>query len=225
MNHTTRGVGNQTVSSGLEGAWTTNPTRWDNEYFYLLFTYEWENVKSPAGAKQWEPINIKEEDKPVDVEDPTIHHNPVMTDADMAMIKDPIYREISKNFYENPDQLSEVFARAWFKLTHRDMGPKGRYFGPDVPAEDLIWQDPVPAGNKDYDVKELKAKIAAAGLSAEDMVSTAWDSARTFRGSDLRGGANGARIRLEPQRSWEGNEPERLERVLSVLEPIAESTT
>lgn len=221
MNHTTRGVGNQTVSSGLEGAWTTNPTKWDNGYFELLFKYDWELVKSPAGAQQWEPVNISEADKPVDVEDPTVRHNPAMTDADMAMIKDPAYLEISKKFYADPDYFSEVFARAWFKLTHRDMGPKGRYFGPDVPAEDLIWQDPVPAGNKDYDVLALKAKIAAAGLSAQDMVATAWDSARTFRGSDMRGGANGARIRLEPQRSWEGNEPERLERVLAALEPIA----
>lgn len=222
MNHTTRGVGSDTVSSGLEGAWTTNPTKWDNGYFYLLFTYDWELRKSPAGAWQWEPIDIKEEDKPVDVENPEIRHNPAMTDADMAMIKDPIYLEISKKFYENPDYLAEVFSRAWFKLTHRDMGPKARYFGPDVPAEDLIWQDPIPAGRADYDVKALKAKIAAAGLSTQDMVATAWDSARTFRGSDLRGGANGARIRLEPQRSWEGNEPERLNRVLAVLEPIAQ---
>jgi catalase-peroxidase len=222
MNHTTRSIGRDTVSSGIEGAWTTNPTKWDNGYFYLLFTYDWELKKSPAGAWQWEPINIKEEDKPVDVEDPSIRLNPAMTDADMAMIKDPIYREISKKFYENPDYLSDVFARAWFKLTHRDMGPKVRYFGPDVPAEDLIWQDPVPAGKKDYDVLALKSKIAQSGLSVAEMVTTAWDSARTFRGSDNRGGANGARIRLEPQRSWEGNEPARLNRVLAVLEPIAQ---
>jgi catalase-peroxidase len=222
MNHTTRSIGRDTVSSGIEGAWTTNPTKWDNGYFYLLFTYDWELKKSPAGAWQWEPINIKEEDKPVDVEDPSIRLNPAMTDADMAMIKDPIYREISQKFYENPDYLSDVFARAWFKLTHRDMGPKVRYFGPDVPAEDLIWQDPVPAGKKDYDVLALKSKIAQSGLSVTDMVTTAWDSARTFRGSDNRGGANGARIRLEPQRSWEGNEPARLNRVLAVLEPIAQ---
>ncbi|UQB41886.1 catalase/peroxidase HPI [Thiomicrospira microaerophila] len=221
MNHKTRGVGRDTVSSGIEGAWTTNPTQWDNGYFYLLFTYDWELKKSPAGAWQWEPINIKEEDKPVDVEDPSKRYNPIMTDADMAMIKDPIYREISKKFYENPDYFSEVFARAWFKLTHRDMGPKARYIGPWSPSEDLIWQDPVPAGKSDYDLTAVKAKIAASGLSVADMVATAWDSARTFRGSDLRGGANGARIRLAPQKDWQGNEPERLARVLGKLEPIA----
>lgn len=221
MNHKTRGVGRDTVTSGIEGAWTTHPTRWDNGYFYLLFTYDWELKKSPAGAHQWEPINIKEEDKPVDVEDPSKRYNPIMTDADMAMIKDPIYREISKKFYENPDYFSEVFARAWFKLTHRDMGPKCRYIGPWVPQEDLIWQDPVPAGKKDYDVAAVKASIAVLGLSVADMVATAWDSARTFRASDLRGGANGARIRLAPQKDWEGNEPTRLQRVLAKLEPIA----
>jgi catalase-peroxidase len=221
MNHTTRGIGRDTVSSGIEGAWTTNPTKWDNGYFYLLFTYDWELRKSPAGAHQWEPINIKEEDKPVDVEDPSIRLNPVMTDADMAMIKDPIYREISERFYKDPEYFSDVFARAWFKLTHRDMGPKVRYYGPDVPAEDLIWQDPIPAGSKAYDVSAVKAKIESAGLSVADMVATAWDSARTFRGSDNRGGANGARIRLEPQKDWAGNEPDRLARVLAVLEPIA----
>jgi catalase-peroxidase len=220
-NHTTRGIGRDTVSSGIEGAWTTNPTKWDNGYFYQLFTYEWELTKSPAGAWQYQPIGIKEEDKPVDVEDSSIRLMPMMTDADMAMIKDPAYLEISKKFYKDPDYFSEVFARAWFKLTHRDMGPKVRYIGPDVPAEDLIWQDPVKPGKKDYDVDAVKAKIAAAGLSVSDLVSTAWDSARTYRASDMRGGANGARIRLEPQRSWVGNEPERLNRVLSVLEPIA----
>ncbi|MGF1563565.1 MAG: catalase/peroxidase HPI [Geminicoccaceae bacterium] len=209
------------VTSGIEGAWTTHPTKWDNGYFYLLFTYDWELKKSPAGAWQWEPINIREEDKPVDVEDPSIRRNPIMTDADMAMIKDPIYREISERFYKNPELLSETFARAWFKLTHRDMGPKARYIGPDVPQEDLIWQDPVPEGPRGYDVEALKAKIAASGLSLADMVATAWDSARTYRGSDMRGGANGARIRLAPQKDWEGNEPERLARVLAVLEPIA----
>lgn len=224
MNHTTRGVGRDTVSSGIEGAWTTNPTKWDNGYFYLLFTYDWELTHSPAGAQIYHPVNIKEEDKPVDVEDPSIRLMPMMTDADMAMIKDPAYRAISERFYNDPEYFSDVFARAWFKLTHRDMGPKVRYIGPEVPAEDLIWQDPVPAGNAKYDVAAVKAKIAAAGLSISDMVSTAWDSARTFRGSDLRGGANGARIRLEPQKNWEGNEPERLARVLSVLEPIAAET-
>jgi len=221
MNHSTRAVGRDTVSSGLEGAWTTNPTKWDNGYFYLLFKYDWQLVKSPAGAHQWEPVDIAEEDMPVDVEDPSIRVKPAMTDADMAMIKDPIYRAISERFRDDQDYFSDVFARAWFKLTHRDMGPKVRYFGPDVPAEDLIWQDPVPAGNRSYDVNAVKAKIESAGLSVADMVSTAWDSARTFRGSDNRGGANGARIRLAPQKDWAGNEPERLARVLSVLEPIA----
>ncbi|MBC9068736.1 catalase/peroxidase HPI [Vibrio cholerae] len=220
-NHTSRGVGRNTVTSGIEGAWTTHPTRWDNEYFYLLLSYEWQLTKSPAGAWQWEPINIKEEDKPVDVEDPSIRYNPMMTDADMALKIDPEYRKISERFYKDPAYFSEVFARAWFKLTHRDMGPKARYFGPDVPAEDLIWQDPVPAGRKDYDVNAVKAKIAASGLSISEMVSTAWDSARTFRGSDKRGGANGARIRLAPQKDWEGNEPARLGKVLAVLEKIA----
>lgn len=224
MNHTTRGVGRDTVTSGIEGAWTTHPTTWDNGYFTLLFGYEWELTKSPAGASQWAPINIKEEDMPADVEDPSMRTMPMMTDADMAMIKDPAYRAISERFFNDPAYFSEVFARAWFKLTHRDMGPKVRYFGPEVPAEDLIWQDPIPAGSTNYDVAAVKAKIAAAGLSISDMVSTSWDSARTFRGSDMRGGANGARIRLEPQKNWEGNEPERLARVLSVLEPIAAET-
>ncbi|PVZ48684.1 catalase/peroxidase HPI [Thalassobacter stenotrophicus] len=221
-NHTSRGIGRNTVTSGIEGAWTTHPTKWDNGYFYLLFTYDWELKKSPAGAWQWEPVDIKEEDRPVDVEDPSIRYNPIMTDADMAMIKDPVYREISERFYKDPDHFSEVFARAWFKLTHRDMGPKSRYFGPDVPSEDLIWQDPVPQGPTSWDVDAVKAEIAASGLSTADLVATAWDSARTFRGSDLRGGANGARIRLAPQKDWEENEPERLARVLSVLEPIAD---
>ncbi len=222
MNHATRGIGRDTVSSGIEGAWTTHPTKWDNGYFNLLLSYEWELTKSPAGATQWVPINIKEEDKPVDVEDPSIRLNPMMTDADMAMIKDPIYREISERFYKDPDYFSEVFARAWFKLTHRDLGPKVRYLGPDVPSEDLIWQDPVSRGRSDYDVENLKAEIASTDLSISDLVTTAWDSARTFRSSDNRGGANGARIRLAPQKDWEGNEPERLARVLSVLTPIAE---
>jgi catalase-peroxidase len=221
MNHSTRAVGRDTVSSGLEGAWTTSPTKWDNGYFYLLFKYDWQLTKSPAGAWQWEPIDIAPEDMPGDVEDPSIKVKPAMTDADMAMIKDPAYFEISKKFYADPDYFSDVFARAWFKLTHRDMGPKVRYIGPDVPAEDLIWQDPVPKGNANYDVNAVKAKIAASGLSVAELVSTAWDSARTFRGSDMRGGANGARIRLSPQKDWEGNEPQRLQKVLSVLEPIA----
>jgi catalase-peroxidase len=224
INGASRGVGGDTVTSGLEGAWTTHPTRWDNGYFHLLLNHDWELRKSPAGAWQWEPINIREEDKPVDAEDPTIRRNPIMTDADMAMKVDPIYREISERFYKDPARFSDVFARAWFKLTHRDMGPKARYLGPDVPAEDLIWQDPVPAGRTDYDVAAVKAKIAASGLSTTDLVCTAWDSARTFRASDMRGGANGARLRLAPQKDWGGNEPERLSRVLSVLGPIAAAT-
>ena len=223
-NTSTRGVGRDTVTSGLEGAWTTHPTKWDNGYFELLFKYEWELTKSPAGAYQYEPINIKEEDKPVDVEDPSIRYNPMMTDADMAMIKDPAYRAISEKFYKDPEYFSDVFARAWFKLTHRDLGPKVRYLGPDVPSEDLIWQDPIPAGNSKYDLAEVKSKISASGLSISDMVTTAWDSARTFRNSDKRGGANGARIRLAPQIDWEGNEPERLKRVLATLEPIAKAS-
>ena len=224
MNHTTRSVGRDTVTSGIEGAWTTNPTQWDNGYFHLLLGYEWELKKSPAGAHQWEPINIKEEDKPVDVEDSSIRYNPMMTDADMAMKMDPIYREISEKFYANPAYFDDVFARAWFKLTHRDMGPKVRYIGPDVPAEDLIWQDPIPAGNKSYNVADVKAKIEALNLPVADLVATAWDSARTYRGSDMRGGANGSRIRLAPQKDWEGNEPARLQRVLAALTPIATAT-
>jgi len=218
------GHGANTVSSGIEGAWTTNPTKWDSGYFYLLFNYDWELKKSPAGAWQWEPVNIKEEDKTVDVENPSIRNNPIMTDADMAMVKDPIYRKISERFYKDQEYFSEVFARAWFKLTHRDMGPKVRYIGADVPKEDLIWQDPVPAGSKGYDVNAVKASIAKSGLALSDMVATAWDSARTFRGSDMRGGANGARIRLAPQKDWEGNEPKRLAKALSALEGIAADT-
>lgn len=221
MNTKGRGIGRDTVVSGLEGAWTTEPTKWDNGFFEMLFKHEWHLVKSPAGASQWEPISIAEQDKPVDVEDPSIRLNPMMTDADMALTVDPIYRAISERFMNDFDAFSDAFARAWFKLTHRDMGPKTRYIGPDAPTEDLIWQDPVPAGRTDYDVKDLKAKIAVSGLSVSDLVSTAWDSARTYRGSDFRGGANGARIRLAPQKDWAGNEPERLARVLSVLEPIA----
>ena len=215
---------NQAITSGLEGAWTTHPTQWDHGYFHLLFKYDWELKKSPAGAWQWEPIDIEEEDKPVDASDPSIRHNPIMTDADMAMIKDPVYRTISERFHKDPAYFSDTFARAWFKLTHRDMGPKACYFGPDVPAEDLIWQDPIPAGRDDYDVDALKQKISQSGLGISEMVATAWDSARTFRGSDKRGGANGARIRLAPQKDWPGNEPERLSRVLSVLEPLAQET-
>jgi catalase-peroxidase len=223
MNHKTRGVGRDTVTSGVEGAWTTNPTVWDNGYFAMLFGHEWELTKSPAGANQWKPVAIDEADMPADVEDASIKTMPMMTDADMALIKDPAYLEISKKFHSDPSYFNEVLARAWFKLTHRDLGSKARYIGPEVPEEDLIWQDPIPAGSVSYDVAALKSAIAASGLSSADLIATAWDSARTFRGSDLRGGANGARIRLEPQRSWVGNEPERLNRVLSVLEPIAAS--
>ena len=216
------GKANEAVTSGIEGAWTTNPTQWDGGYFDMLFGHEWELAKSPAGAWQWQPVDIKEEDMPRDPTDPSVRTTPIMTDADMAMIKDPAYRKISERFHKDPAYFSEVFARAWFKLTHRDMGPKVNYLGPDVPSENLIWQDPVPAGSTSYDVTALKADIAASGLSISDLVSTAWDSARTFRGSDKRGGANGARIRLAPQKDWAGNEPERLARVLAVLEPLAQ---
>ncbi|WMN89567.1 catalase/peroxidase HPI [Vibrio parahaemolyticus] len=221
-NHTSRGIGRDTVTSGIEGAWTTHPTQWDNGFFKMLFEHEWKLTKSPAGAWQYEPVEIAEEDKPVDVEDSSIRYNPMMTDADMALKVDPDYRKISERFYQDPAYFNEVFARAWFKLTHRDLGPKARYVGPDIPAEDLIWQDPIPAGNTQYDIEAVKAKIAATGLSISDLVATAWDSARTFRRSDLRGGANGARIRLVPQNAWAGNEPERLERVLGELTQVAE---
>ncbi|ANT62838.1 peroxidase [Salipiger sp. CCB-MM3] len=221
MNTKGRGIGRDTVVSGIEGAWTKNPTQWDMGYFEMLFGHEWELTKSPAGAWQYKPVEINDEDMPVDVEDASIKCMPMMTDADMAMKVDPIYNAICQKFMADPEYFSETFARAWFKLTHRDMGPKARYVGPDVPSEDLIWQDPVPAGTTGYDIGGLKAKIAASGLSVSDMVSTAWDSARTYRGSDMRGGANGARIRLAPQKDWAGNEPERLARVLNVLEPLA----
>jgi catalase-peroxidase len=221
VNNTSRGVGRDAVTSGIEGAWTTNPTKWDNGYFDLLFKYEWQLAKSPAGANQWQPIGIKEADMPADVEDPSIRRMPIMTDADMACIVDPEFRKISERFRDDHEYFSKTFARAWFKLTHRDLGPKSRYIGPEVPAEDLIWQDPIPTGPKNFDAKAAKARIAASGLSVSELVSTAWDSARTYRGSDMRGGANGARIRLAPQRDWEGNEPQRLVKVLSVLEPIA----
>ena len=224
MNHKTRGIGRDTVTSGIEGAWTTNPTEWDNGYFRLLLNYDWQLTKSPAGAHQYEPINIKEEDKPVDVEDPSIRRMPMMTDADMALKMDPEYRKISEKFAKDQAYFSETFAKAWFKLTHRDMGPKARYFGPDVPKEELIWQDPVPAGSKSYDLETLKTKIISSGLSISEMVTTAWDSARTFRGSDKRGGANGARIRLAPQKNWVGNEPDRLARVLGIYEKISKDS-
>jgi catalase-peroxidase len=224
MNHTSRGIGRNTVTSGLEGAWTAYPTRWDNGYFHLLLNYEWQLTKSPAGAWQWEPIGIREEDMPPDVEDPSIHHKPMMTDADMAMKMDPVYRKIAERFYNDFEAFSDAFARAWFKLTHRDMGPRTRYLGPWVPHDDLLWQDPVPPGPLDYDVEAVKQRILATGLSIGEMVATAWDSARTFRKSDYRGGANGARIRLAPQKDWEGNEPQRLAKVLGHYEKIAADT-
>ncbi|TNI93623.1 catalase/peroxidase HPI [Aeromonas allosaccharophila] len=221
INHHSRGIGRNTVTSGIEGAWTTHPTQWDNGYFDLLFKYDWWLQKSPAGAHQWQPINIAEEDMPVDVEDLSLRCKPMMTDADMALKFDPAYRKIAERFRDDPAAFSDAFARAWFKLTHRDMGPKSRYVGPYVPTEDLIWQDPVPAGRADYDVAAVKARIAASGLSISERVSTAWDSARTFRGSDKRGGANGARIRLAPQKDWPGNEPARLAKVLAVYDKLA----
>lgn len=221
INHHSRGIGRNTVTSGIEGAWTTHPTQWDNGYFDLLFKYDWWLQKSPAGAHQWQPINIAEEDMPVDVEDPSIRCKPMMTDADMALKFDPAYRKIAERFRDDPAAFSDAFARAWFKLTHRDMGPKSRYVGPYVPTEDLIWQDPVPAGRADYDVAAVKARIAASGLSISERVTTAWDSARTFRGSDKRGGANGARIRLAPQKDWPGNEPAKLAKVLAVYDKLA----
>lgn len=216
------GNANTAHTSGLEGAWTSNPTKWDHGYLTLLFKYEWEVTKSRAGAWQWEPINIAEEDKVPDASDPSIKHNPIMTDADMAMKVDPVYREICERFYADPDYLADTFAKAWFKLTHRDLGPKANYYGPFVPSEDLIWQDPIPAGSTDYDVNALKAKILDSGLTPAEMIATAWDSARTYRGSDMRGGANGARLRLVPQKDWIGNEPDRLSKVLAALEPIAQ---
>jgi len=215
------GKGRYTVTSGIEGAWTTHPTVFDMGYFDMLLDHEWEIRTSPAGARQWQPVEIAEEDMPVDVEDPSIRCMPIMTDADMAMKMDPVYREIMETFRADPAYFKDTFARAWFKLTHRDMGPKVRYIGPDVPEEDLIWQDPIPAGRTDYDVDAVKAKIADSGLTVSEMVATAWDSARNYRGSDMRGGANGARLRLAPQKDWEGNEPARLKKVLGVLEPIA----
>jgi len=223
MNPKNNGNGADAITSGLEGAWTTHPTRWDNEYFDLLLNHDWELKKSPAGAWQWEPINIKEEDKTVDAHNPLKKNNPIMTDADMAMKMDPAYRVISERFHKDPAYFSEVFARAWFKLTHRDLGPKNRYLGADVPSEDLIWQDPIPT--VDYKlteggIEEIKKIILSSGLTRAELINTAWDSARTFRGSDFRGGANGSRIRLEPQKNWHGNEPARLEKVLNKLTEI-----
>lgn len=226
MNPQGKGNAEDTITSGLEGAWTTNPTKWDNGYFYLLMNYEWELKKSPAGAWQWEPINIKEDDKPIDAHKSNKRQNPIMTDADMAMIKDPEYRKISERFYKDPEYFTQVFARAWFKLTHRDLGPKSRYLGADIPKEDLIWQDPIPTVNytlSDGEVQELKETLLNSGLTKTELINTAWDSARTFRGSDFRGGANGARLRLAPQKNWEGNETKRLEKVLNKLTEIQAS--
>ncbi len=221
MNPKGNGNGVDTVTSGLEGAWTTYPTKWDNGYFDMLFNHDWELRKSPAGAWQWEPVSIDESKKPVDANNPDKRQNPIMTDADMAMKEDPIYKEISLKFKDDQEYFSETFARAWFKLTHRDMGSKSRYIGPNYPSEELIWQDPIPIGNKDYDIDKVKNTIRDSGLSISDRITIAWDSARTFRGSDLRGGANGSRIRLAPQNNWKGNEPSRLSDTISVLEPIA----
>jgi len=218
------GFGSDTITSGIEGAWTANPTKWDNGYFDLLFGYEWELVKSPAGAFQWHPINPKEEDMAPDAHDGSKKVTTMMTTADMAMREDPAYKVISKRFHENPDQFQDAFARAWFKLLHRDMGPKTRYLGPEVPEEELIWQDPVPAGNKSYDINSVKSLISDSGLSTKQMVETAWASASTYRGTDMRGGANGARIRLEPQRNWEVNKPNELSKVLDVYTSISEKT-
>ncbi len=218
------GKGSDAITSGIEGAWTAHPTKWDNGYFDLLLGYEWELTKSPAGAHIWHAVNPKESDLAPDAEDASIRVPTMMTTADMAMREDPSYREISERFHKNPDQFADAFARAWFKLLHRDMGPKSRYVGPEVPDEELIWQDPIPAGNANYDVDAVKARIAASGLSVQDMVETAWASASTYRGSDMRGGANGARIRLAPQKDWAANKPGQLARVLSVLEPIAADT-
>ncbi len=218
------GVGSDAITSGIEGAWTANPTQWDNGYFDLLFGYEWELTKSPAGAHIWHAVGQKEEDMAPDAEDASVKVPTMMTTADMAMREDPSYKEISKRFHENPDEFADAFARAWFKLLHRDMGPKTRYIGPEVPEEELIWQDPVPAGDSTYDVSVVKEKILNCGLSIQEMIETAWSSASTYRGSDMRGGANGARIRLEPQKNWEANNPDQLSKVLEIYEVIAEET-
>ena len=216
------GKGRDTTTSGIEGPWTANPTKWDNGYFDLLFKYDWQLTKSPAGAHIWHPVDIAAEDMAPEVDNPSVKVTPMMTTADMAMIKDPAYRAISERFHKNPDWFADAFARAWFKLLHRDMGPKCRYLGPEVPEEELIWQDPVPAGNNGFDVVAVKTAIKAAGLTVHEMIETAWASASTFRASDMRGGANGARIRLAPQKDWEANKPSQLAKVLSILEPIAE---
>lgn len=226
MNTGGKGNAEDTLTSGLEGAWTTTPDKWNHTYFHLLLNYEWESKKSPAGAWQWEPVNCKEEDKPFDAHIKGVRRNPIMTDADMAMKMDPEYRKISERFYKDPEYFEETFARAWFKLTHRDLGPKTRYWGADVPKEDLIWQDPIPSVDytlSETEIEDLKGKLLNSGLTSAELITTAWDSARTFRCSDYRGGANGARIRLEPQINWEGNEPEKLKKVLKKLEEIQSS--
>ena len=215
------GKGSDTITSGFEGSWTANPTQWDNGYFDLLFGYEWEQATTPAGAIVWHAIDPKDEDLAPDAEDSSKKVPTMMTTADMAMREDPAYNKISKRFHENPDEFADAFARAWFKLLHRDMGPKCRYLGPEVPEEELIWQDPVPEGNADYDVEAAKSKISNSDLTVQEMVETAWASASTYRGSDMRGGANGGRIRLAPQKDWDANKPEQLQRVLDVLKPIA----
>ena len=218
------GKGSDTITSGFEGAWTANPTQWDNGYFDLLFGYEWELVDTPAGAKVWHAINPKDEDLAPDAEDSSKRVPTMMTTADIALREDPSYKEISKRFHENPEEFADAFARAWFKLLHRDMGPKVRYMGPEVPSEELIWQDPVPAGNTNYDIEAVKAKLSDSGISIQDMVETAWASASSYRGSDMRGGANGARIRLSPQKDWEANNPEKLQSTLAVYENISNET-
>ena len=218
------GKGSDSITSGIEGAWTANPTKWDNGYFDLLLGYEWELTKSPAGANIWHAVNPKNEDLAPDAEDSSKRVPTMMTTADMAMREDPEYRKISERFHKNPDQFQDAFARAWFKLLHRDMGPRTRYMGPEAPEEELIWQDPIPAGNSDYDVDNVKAKIADSGLTVQEMVETAWASASTYRGTDMRGGANGARIRLAPQKDWKVNKPEQLSRVLGIYKSIAADT-
>ena len=218
------GKGSDTITSGFEGAWTANPTQWDNGYFDLLFGYEWELVDTPAGAKVWHAINPKDEDLAPDAEDSSKRVPTMMTTADIALREDPSYKEISKRFHENPEEFADAFARAWFKLLHRDMGPKVRYMGPEVPSEELIWQDPVPAGNTNYDIDAVKAKLSDSGISIQDMVETAWASASSYRGSDMRGGANGARIRLSPQKDWEANNPQKLQSTLAVYENISNET-
>ncbi|MDC0095521.1 catalase/peroxidase HPI [Amylibacter sp.] len=217
------GVGRDTTTSGIEGPWTSNPTQWDNGYFNLLFKYDWALTKSPAGANIWHPINIAETDMAPEVDDESLKVTPMMTTADMAMIKDPSYRAISERYHQNPDELADAFSKAWYKLLHRDMGPKIRYQGPEVPEEEMIWQDPVPVGSTNYDVSAIRREIKSCSLSTLELVETAWASASTFRGTDMRGGANGARISLSPQKDWAVNKPEQLARVLNILKPIAEN--